>query len=274
MGWLDGEVVLVTGGASGLGRAIVDRFVEEGAEVAVFDRSADKLDAVSEHHGDAVLPVAGDVRSWDDNERAVAETVSRFGRLDCFVGNAGIWDFSSPLTNLAGPVVHDAVVEVLSVNVVGYILGARASIDALRASEGSMIFTASNAGFYPGGGGVGYTASKHAVVGLVRQLAYELCPDIRVNGVAPGGLLSDLRGPSALGLDQIAISSIPIEEVLERISALERRPSASDYTGHYVLLASRENNRTVTGSVHNCDGGVGVEGRRMKERAISDLLPE
>ena len=88
--------------------------------------------------------------------------------------------------------------EVFHLNVKGYLLGAKAATDELRKTKGSVIFTVSNAGFWPGGGGPLYVASKHAVMGLVKQLAYELAPDIRVNGVAPGGMSTDLRGPRAL----------------------------------------------------------------------------
>ena len=92
MGWLQGEVALITGGGSGLGWALVERFLEEGAEVAVLQRSQDKVDALNEHFGGRVLAIAGDVASYADNVRAVQATVERFGKLDCFVGNAGIWD--------------------------------------------------------------------------------------------------------------------------------------------------------------------------------------
>jgi 2,3-dihydroxy-2,3-dihydrophenylpropionate dehydrogenase/cis-2,3-dihydrobiphenyl-2,3-diol dehydrogenase len=121
-----------------------------------------------------------------------------------------------------------------------------------------MIFTLSNAAFRPGGGGPLYTSSKHAVVGLVEQLAYELAPTVRVNGVAPGGMLSDLRGPEALGLATRPLSSMMREETMQGFNALGIAPQPSDYTGHYVLLASRQNNRAVTGSIHRCDAGVGV----------------
>src|SRR3546814_18112811 len=77
----------------------------------------------------------------------------------------------------------------------GYILAAKAALPALYKSKGSAIFTVSNAGFYPGGGGVLYTAGKHAVIGLVKQPAHEWGPRIRVTGIAPGGFLgSDIRG--------------------------------------------------------------------------------
>jgi NAD(P)-dependent dehydrogenase (short-subunit alcohol dehydrogenase family) len=128
----------------------------------------------------------------------------------------------------------------------------------------------SNAGFWPGGGGPLYTASKHAVVGLVKQLAYELAPDIRVNGVAPGGMSSDLRGPRALGLADTSFSSMPVDRIVERLSPLERSFTAADYVGHYVLLASRANAAPVTGTVHVCDGGVGIRGRREMEAALKE----
>src|SRR5215831_17540210 len=101
MGWLENRVALVTGGASGLGRAIVERFVDEGANVAVLDRARERSAELANRFADRVEAVVGDVTVLADNHRAVAETIHRFGRLDSFVGNAGIWDFSMPLVDLA-----------------------------------------------------------------------------------------------------------------------------------------------------------------------------
>src|ERR1700758_2316068 len=97
MGWLDGQVALVTGGGSGIGRAVVARFVEEGARVGVLDRVAARADQLRADFGTAVVALAGDVTRLDDNKRAVAETVGAFGRLDVFVGNAGVFDSFVPL---------------------------------------------------------------------------------------------------------------------------------------------------------------------------------
>lgn len=257
MGWLDETVVLATGAGSGLGRAVAERFVAEGANVGVLEINPDKAETLKSDLGDAVSVFVGDATQYADNERAVAATVDRFGRLDVFLGNAGLWDFATPLEHLQPDAISDAFDELFGLNVKGYLLGAKAATPALRASKGSMIFTVSNAGFWPGGGGPLYTASKHAVVGLVKQLAYELAPDIRVNGVAPGGMRSDLRGPRALGLADTSWGSLPVENLVPEYSALGRTPDPADYAGHYVLLASRANSMTVTGSVHNCDGGFG-----------------
>ncbi len=92
MGWLDGQVALVTGGGSGIGRAVVARFVEEGAHVGVMERVATRAEEMRSEFGDKVIGIAGDVARLADNKRAVAETVRAFGRLDIFVGNAGIFD--------------------------------------------------------------------------------------------------------------------------------------------------------------------------------------
>src|SRR5258708_37127996 len=85
MGWPDGQVALVTGCGSGIGRAIVARFVEEGARVAVMDRIATRTQELRDAFGDQVVAVAGDVSRLADNKRAVAEAVRAFGRLDIFV---------------------------------------------------------------------------------------------------------------------------------------------------------------------------------------------
>ncbi|WP_432842323.1 SDR family NAD(P)-dependent oxidoreductase [Dactylosporangium sp. CA-092794] len=242
--------MLVTGGASGLGRAIVDRFVAEGAVVTILDRSADRLGEVAAKHGDAVRVVAGDVTSQRDNLAAVAAAVDAGGGLDVFIGNAGLWDFGRRLLDMSMTELENGYRELFDVNVKGYLIGARAAAEALIERRGAMIFSLSNAAFYPRGGGALYTASKHAGVGLVRQLAYELAPEVRVNAVAPGAMSTDLRGPDALGLQDRSITDVlPNEDAMKRFSALDLAPRPEAYVGTYVLLAARSESATVTGTV-------------------------
>lgn len=260
MGWLDGTAAIITGGGSGLGRALVDRFVEEGAQVGVLEKSPEKADKLQAEFGGAVLVVTGDVTSYRDNVAVVEQTVARFGRLDTFVGNAAIWDFSTRLVDMPEDSLDALFDEVFHINVKGYLLGARAAVRELARTGGSVILTASNAAFHPGGGGPLYTASKHAVRGLVAQLAFEFAPKVRVNGVAPGGMLTDLRGPGTLGLDGTSIASLPIADLVTTCTPLQTLAEPADYTGPYVLLASKANSSTATGAVINCDGGLGVRG--------------
>jgi len=233
---LTGEVVLITGGASGLGRALVDRFVAEGAKVAVLDKSAERLAQLETDHGDNVLGVTGDVRSLEDQKQAASRCVAKFGKIDTLIPNAGIWDYSTALVDLPEESLDAAFDEVFHINVKGYIHAVKACLPALVASRGNVIFTISNAGFYPNGGGPLYTAAKHAIVGLVRELAFELAPYVRVNGVGPGGINSDLRGPSSLGMGGKAISTVPLADMLKSVLPIGRMPEAEEYTGAYVFL--------------------------------------
>jgi NAD(P)-dependent dehydrogenase (short-subunit alcohol dehydrogenase family) len=258
--WLQDQSILITGGAAGLGLAIVERVLAEGANVTVLDRNAGALEAVRTLDGDRVETVAGDVRSLGDNRRAVAAAERRFGALDTFIGNAGIWDFSVALVDLPDDSVDAAFDEIFGVNVKGYLLGAKAAAPALVRSSGSIVFTLSNAAFYPAGGGPLYTAAKHAAHGLVRQLAYELAPAVRVNAVAPGLIPTDLRGPHALDQHDRSLSTLLAGRTVS--NPLGVSPTAADYTGPYVLLASKRNASPITGTVINADGGLGVRGLR------------
>jgi len=256
MATLDGEVVLITGGASGLGRAVVERFLEEGARLAVLDRSADRLGELASAHRGAVVGIPGDVRSVADNQRAIERCVREFGKLDCAIGNAGIWDYSLSLDSLPADRIDTAFDEMFHINVKGYINLAKAALPALVRSKGSLIFTVSNAGFDPAGGGPLYTASKHAVVGLVRQLAFEFAPAVRVNGVAPGPIETDLRGPQALGMSERSISSVNLSSLASPNVPLGRVPATAEYAGAYVFLASRRDSLPATGGVVSMDTGI------------------
>jgi cis-2,3-dihydrobiphenyl-2,3-diol dehydrogenase len=260
MGRLDGEIVLITGGASGLGRGIVERFVEEGARLAVLDRSAERLEVLAATFADKVATVPGDVRRIADNQRAVEACVARFGKLDCAIGNAGIWDYSVSLDNLRLEQLDAAFDEVFHINVKGYLNLAKAALPALARASGALIFTVSNAGFGPAGGGPLYTASKHAVVGLIHQLAYELAPAVRVNGVAPGPIATDLRGPEAFGMGERSIGGIDLAATAEPNVPLGIVPTPADYAGGFVFLASRRDSRPATGGVVSLDAGVAVRG--------------
>lgn len=257
---LTGEVVLITGGASGLGRALVDRFVAEGAHVAVLDKSAERLQQMESDHGDSVLGIVGDVRSLEDQKQAASRCVAKFGKIDTLIPNAGIWDYSMALVDLPEESIDAAFDEVFHINVKGYIHAVKACMPALVASRGNVIFTISNAGFYPNGGGPLYTAAKHAIVGLVRELAFELAPYVRVNGVGPGGINSDLRGPSSLGMGGKAISTLPLADMLKSVLPIGRMPEAEEYTGAFVFFATRGDAAPATGALLNYDGGLGVRG--------------
>src|SRR5262249_52941534 len=161
------------------------------------------------------------------------------GRLDVFVGNAGVFDRAIPLADIPEDKLATACDELFDVNVKGCLLGAKAALPELLKTGGSMIFTASVAGMNSGGGGVIYTASKHAVIGVIRQLATELGPTIRVNGVAPGGTRTDLRGLAVLGQDDRSHFGDPgVEDRVRANNPLHMMLEPDDLAGAYVFLAS------------------------------------
>jgi NAD(P)-dependent dehydrogenase (short-subunit alcohol dehydrogenase family) len=251
---LSGSTALITGGASGIGFHVAQTFLAEGAQVAVLDRSASALAQLREALPD-VVTIHGDVTEYADNVRAVRETLAAFGRLDTFVGNAGIFDHYVTVEQLpeddGGTAAFD---ELMSVNVRGYLLGAKASLAAVRAANGTMIFTASVSGLHPGYGGILYIPAKHAVVGLTKRLALELAPDIRVNAVAPGFMPTPLAGTGALAQGPKDPTKLPPAE-----SFLMRRvPTVADYAPLYTFLASRDSIQLV-GQVLNADHGLTLQ---------------
>lgn len=265
MGRLQGYTALVTGGGKGIGRAVVDRFIAEGANVGVLVRSDADAETLVAQHGDAVAPVTGDVRNWADNVKAVETVVSRYGKLDTLVPNAGIYDFSDRFENIAGEDIEARYREIFDVNVLGYLLAVRASVDALRARQGSIVMTLSSSSFYTGGGGTLYVTTKHGLVGTVRQLAYELSPEIRVNAVAPGGTRTSLSGGAGdrRALDEVA----GFEDMVARNVPLGFLSEPEDHAGLYVTLASKEESRFVTAEIIRSDGGIEVRGRRRRQES-------
>lgn len=261
---VEGQKVLITGGASGLGKALAARFVDEGASVSIVDLDLDRARETAEAiNPDKVLPLAADVRDPASLHAAVDEHIATYGKLDTVIPNAGIWDFYRSFTRLSGEEIAALFDEVMAVNVKGYLLTAEATWRHLLKTNGSIIFTLSNSAFYAAGGGPSYTASKFAGRGLVVQLAYELAPKIRVNGVAVGGMRTSLSGPASSGLGDRSVSEI-----------FDRRPNGSNpyiplhdisldpatFTGSYVLLASPQDAGNITGHIINVDGGIAARG--------------
>jgi NAD(P)-dependent dehydrogenase (short-subunit alcohol dehydrogenase family) len=261
-GLLSGETALVAGGASGLGLAVARRFVSEGAQVAVFDRATDKLAALVEEER-AILAIPGDVRSPDDCTRAIHEVIATFGRLDSLLITVGIVDFVSSFQDYSATEFLAAFREVMDVNVAGPMTLALLASSLLEESRGNITFTLStSAAFAPASGPV-YGMSKAALVMGVKQLAIDLAPEVRVNGVVPGAVTdTDIRGPEVLGQMQMTsrLASPEGTEAARRASVLGIAPTGADYAGLYVLLASRRDGRVATGSVITWDGGTSLVG--------------
>ncbi|MCK0089469.1 SDR family NAD(P)-dependent oxidoreductase [Rhodococcus sp. HNM0563] len=255
MGALDGQVVVFTGAGAGIGRSVVTRYVAEGARVVALDLSESVKELPAEL-GDSVIPIVGNVVNWDDNVTAARAALDTWGRIDVFVGNAGITDNAQALEDIDGDQLSGAFGELFGVNVLAPMLGAKACLDALIASRGSIILTGSFASTNAAGGGALYTASKHAVHGLVRQLGYELAPDVRVNGIAPGVAPTRLRGTESLGQQM----SDSVLDGTEKALPLQEVASVSAYDGVFTMFASRTESAAMTGTLVTVDSGLSIRG--------------
>jgi NAD(P)-dependent dehydrogenase (short-subunit alcohol dehydrogenase family) len=257
--WLDGKRALVVGGGSGIGRAVVDAFRDEGAKVAVLERDADKCETLR-HELKKVPVIEGDAINPAANDLAVATAVDAFDGLDTLVNCVGVFDFYKGIGDVDADDLSQAFDEMFRTNVLSHLQSVKAAVTALRAETGSsIVLTESASSFYPARGGVLYVASKFAVRGLVSTLAHELAPEIRVNGVAPGGTLNtDLRGLSSLGLDDIRLDDAPNRaRDLEERTPLNVALSAEDHAWSFVFLAS-DRARGITGDTIHPDGGSGL----------------
>lgn len=258
------ETVLITGAASGLGAALAFRFNELGQNVVLLDRDLERAQETASAlpHSDNTLALGADVRDSAQLHAAVDKAIDTFGQLDTVIPNAGIWDYNRSVTRLNGEEMGELFDELFAINVKGYLLTVEATWRHLVESEGNIIMTLSNAAFYAAGGGPVYTASKFADRGLMLEFAHELAPKVRVNGVAVGGMRTDLRGPVALGLESRKFSDsidrweesnpyIPLHDI-------STEPLA--FAGPYVMLANRQEAGNITGAIINCDGGIAARG--------------
>src|SRR5215813_1631385 len=258
MAWLDGKRALVVGAGYGIGRAVAAAFVAEGAQLAALELDPAKAAALAADLPGCVVS-CGDATSAEDSCAAVRAVSAAFGGLDVLVNCVGIFDFYRGLADLDDVQLAAGFDEIFSVNVKSQLVSVHAALAELRRSGGSVVLTVSTSGFYPGRGGVLYVASKFAVRGCVIALAHELAPDVRVNGVAPGGTLgTELTGPRSLGLaGQVLNAAAGREQDLRRRTPLRVALDGGDHAGSYVFLAS-DRARGITGTVVHSDGGIGI----------------
>ena len=209
MAALDGKVALVTGGASGIGLATVRRLRAEGARVAAVDVAEPRGDDPSDLH---VVADVADPGAWPG---IVERVESVLGGIDVAHLNAGVTTHESDIT----AVTDEQYRNVMRVNVDGVFLGVRALVPALqRRGGGDLVATASLAGLTPFAHDPVYTASKHAVVGLVRSLADQLLgKGIRINAVCPGIVETPLIGNDAQTLRDAGFPLLQPEDIAEAV---------------------------------------------------------
>jgi NAD(P)-dependent dehydrogenase (short-subunit alcohol dehydrogenase family) len=240
VGRFDGNTALVTGASRGIGLAIAQRLVDDGARVVITARGQETLDAAVEQLGGAAhaIGVAGKADSADHRAEVFARIGSEFGGLDFLVNNAGI----NPAYGKALDVSDDAVRKIFEVNVLGSLAWSR---DAVAAGLSTAIVNISSiAGVTASPGIALYGVSKAALINLTAQLAWELAPAIRVNAVAPAVIKTDFAKALYEGREEQVAATYP----------LRRLGVSTDVAGPVAFLLS-DDAAWVTGQTLLIDGG-------------------
>jgi NAD(P)-dependent dehydrogenase (short-subunit alcohol dehydrogenase family) len=238
---LAGKVAIVTGGASGLGRGVVEGCVAEGARVVVADVNAGRGAALARDLGDAVAYCATDVSDAAAMQGAVDFAVERFGGLHLMVNNAGI---GSRAPRFLDDDFRDFD-RVMAVNLLGVMLGSqRAARHMAEHGGGSIVNITSIAGINAGAGLMSYRASKAAVIQLTRSIAIDLAEHgIRVNCIAPAHIATEINAHYDVG------------EIIRRMQPLPRAARPEDVADAVVFLGS-DRSAQITGVVLPVDGGT------------------
>jgi 3-oxoacyl-[acyl-carrier protein] reductase len=243
---LHGKVALVTGGGTGLGKEISLQLAKEGVQVAVnYARSQQEAEETVEEIktlGGKARAIQADVARPAEIKRMVEEVAESYGRLDILINNAGITKFV-PFPDLDGLQEEDWD-QMLAVNTKAPFFAARAAAPIMRKNGGGVVInTASIAGIDTKGSSLAYCASKAAMLHLTRGLALALAPDIRVNAVAPGLLLT--RWGLKFGAERI--------RQFEEMTPLKKATGILDTAAVYLMLTRNE---SMTGQVIVVDGGI------------------
>lgn len=250
----EGKVAIVTGAASGIGRAGALRFASEGASVVAVDVSDEALaETVStiEAAGGTAHAVKADVTVSDDVAGYVQEAVDTFGGVHILFNNAGIEGVIAGLEDYP----EEMFMKVLDVNVKGVWLGMRHVADAMRArGGGAIVNTSSGAGIAGTPSMIAYGASKHAVIGMTKTAGFEFAPaGIRVNAVCPGCI----ETPMMRSIEQMSVPDDPEEfkKGFNSVVPMGRYGEPEEIAALVAFLASDEASY-ITGTWHSIDGGL------------------
>jgi NAD(P)-dependent dehydrogenase (short-subunit alcohol dehydrogenase family) len=242
--------VLITGGGTGIGAAIAERFVADGARVAILGRRQAPLDEVAERTG--ALAVVADVSDAEQTRRAIATVIEAFGRIDVVVANAGGHGFGT-----LEQTTDDDWAASLSANLTSAFVIARETIASLVETRGQLVIVSSLAGLAAGPSTAGYTTTKHALIGLMRSIARDYGPQgVRANAICPGWVRTPMADQE---MDEFAeAAGVTDRAEAYRIVTAEvplRRPAEPHEIASVAAFLGSAQSSYVSGSVIVVDGG-------------------
>ncbi|WP_209860547.1 SDR family oxidoreductase [Paenibacillus shirakamiensis] len=246
---LSGKVAVITGAASGMGKAIAELFAVEGAKVVVSDlrvEAAQTVVADIEAKGGTALAVAANVAKEEDVQHLIDTTVEQFGTLDILINNAGIMDNFVP----AGDVTDELWERIFAINTTGPMRTTRKALSIfLDKKSGVIVNIASAGGLYGSRAGAAYTASKHAVVGFTKNVGFQYATSgIRCNAIAPGGVSTNIgttiNAPNPFGMEK-AMAGM----------GLNPRAGEPEEIAKVALFLASDESSFVNGAVVTADAG-------------------
>ncbi|WP_233004688.1 SDR family oxidoreductase [Exiguobacterium aurantiacum] len=243
---LSGKVAIVTGAASGMGKAIAELYAKEGARVVVSDMNLDGAQAVVEGISGEAFAIQTDVTSEEALQQLFDETVKTFGQVDILVNNAGIMDGMEPV----GEISNDRWEKTFAVNTVSVMKSMRIAVDLFtKQGHGVIVNNISAGGLYGARAGAAYTASKHAVVGLTKNTAFMYADqNIRCNGIAPGAVATNI-GSTMTNMSQAGFGRQQLG------MAINPRIGQPEEIAQLALFLGSDESSFINGQVVAIDGG-------------------
>ena len=243
---LSGKVAIVTGAASGMGKAIAELYAKEGARVVVSDMNLDGAQAVVEGISGEAFAIQTDVTSEEALQQLFDETVKTFGQVDILVNTAGIMDGMEPV----GEISNDRWEKIFAVNTVSVMKSMRIAVDLFtKQGHGVIVNNISAGGLYGARAGAAYTASKHAVVGLTKNTAFMYADqNIRCNGIAPGAVATNI-GSTMTNMSQAGFGRQQLG------MAINPRIGQPEEIAQLALFLGSDESSFINGQVVAIDGG-------------------
>ncbi|MGI9597824.1 MAG: SDR family NAD(P)-dependent oxidoreductase [Acidimicrobiales bacterium] len=273
-GRLDGKVAVITGAASGIGRATAELFVAEGAKVVIADLQEDVGSRLAVELGDNATFVGCNVIEEDQVAAAVAEAVNRWGRLDAVYANAGFVGVTGPMESISS----DDYDKTMNVLLRGVFYTIKHAAPIMREQQsGSMIATASVCGLQAGIGAHLYTVAKAGVISLMESTALEMAEyGVRSNAICPGYIATSLmagRMRSQVSDDETEQRLAKSRDIMSESQAMHRVGEPDDIAKMALFLAS-DDSEWVTGTAQVVDGGL-IVGKpwRKQPRTMTEVRP-